>query len=242
MTGPRRTEDTWFALYPYGGGGVNAYRPLWPLLGTAHRHLPVLAGRDGRRDESPVTSFDELADDLWQQLQPDIDARSGEALILFGYSLGAMVAFEMAVRLEARGIVPRGLVVGGAAAPDRWRPTGISDLPEDEFVSRMHRLGIAPAALLDDDAARAMFMGIWRADARVAESVRPRARRVRCPVHAVAGNRDPLADAEDLAAWERAGGRGSRHSLIGGDHGTLITNPVLMARTLRQAAEARSAA
>lgn len=228
--------DTWFAMYPYGGGGVGAYTPLVPYLDGRYRHVPVLPGRDGRRGEEALTAFDDLADDLFAQLEPEIVARSAESLVLFGYSLGGMLAFEMARRIEATGASPRALVVGGSAAPDRWQPRGIADLDEEAFVSRLRDLGIAPAELLDEPWIRKAYMPAWRADSQVAESVPRREVTLRCPVHAVAGNRDPLADASDLASWEVTGGPGSSSGLVAGDHGTLIRNPVVLARTLWKAA------
>ncbi|RPF19716.1 thioesterase II family protein [Myceligenerans xiligouense] len=229
-------QDTWFAMYPYAGGGVGAYAPLVPYLDGRHLHVPVLPGRDGRRDETALTEFGDLADDLFAQLEPELAARRAESLVLFGYSLGGMLAFEMARRIESAGTTPRALVVGGSAAPDRWKPRGIAHLDEETFVSRLRTLGIAPAELLDEPWVRQACMPAWRADSRVAESVPRRTATLRCPVHALAGHRDPLAGPADLASWEHTGGPGSSSGLVAGDHGTLVRNPVVLARTLRKAA------
>ncbi|MDO8145891.1 thioesterase II family protein [Isoptericola sp. 178] len=227
----------WFALYPYGGGGVASYRPMAPMLVGHHTHVPELPGRDRRHQEAAHTTFPALADDLWRQLAPELEHRDPSDLVLFGYSLGGMMAAEMARRVEAGGGRVRALVVGGAAAPDRWDHSGIADLTDDEFVARFRRLGIAPAEVLDDEWMVALFMSVWRADARVAESIVPaRDFVLGCPVHAVVGDRDPLAGQDDVEAWARIGGPGSSWATIRGDHGTMIRNPVHAARLLRAAA------
>ncbi|MBL0887261.1 thioesterase II family protein [Myceligenerans indicum] len=231
--------DTWFAGYPYGGGGTGAYTPLAPYLDGRPLHVPVLPGRDGRRHEAPLTEFGALADDLFAQLEPELAARSARPLVLFGYSLGGMLALEMALRIESAGAGPLALVVGGTAAPDRWPPRRIAGLDDASFVQALRELGVAPAELLDEPWVRQAFMPTWRADTRVAESAPRRTVTLRCPVHAVAGDRDPLAGMHDLASWERTGGPGSSSSLVTGDHGTLVRNPEALGRALRMAASIR---
>lgn len=227
----------WFALYPYGGGGVTAYRTLLPMLAGHHAHVPELPGRDRRHREPAHTTFATLAEDLWGQLARELETRDAADLVLFGYSLGGMMAAEMARRVEAAGSTVRALVVGGAAAPDRWDHRGTSGLSDVDFVARFRRLGIAPAEVLDDEWLVALFMSVWRADSRVAESIRPvHDLTLRCPVVAVAGDRDPLAGREDVDSWAALGGPGSSASVFRGDHGTLIRTPVHAARLLRDAA------
>lgn len=225
----------WFALYPYGGGGVGSFGPLAALLGAAHVHVPEYPGRDRRFREPGHLSFADLADDAWNQLRRDLRTHPGSSLVLFGYSLGAMVATEMAIRLEAEGTTPRALVVAGAAAPSTWRTHGLTGLSEDEYVDRLKALGIAPAELLDDPAMRLHLMPVWLADTRVAESIPGRDVRLNCPVHAIAGNRDPLVNEADLTAWLAVGNPASTTNVLGGDHGTLIHHPVALARSLVRA-------
>ncbi|WP_407319812.1 alpha/beta fold hydrolase [Isoptericola halotolerans] len=232
-------EPAWFALYPYGGGGVGSYRTLLPMLAGHHTHVPELPGRDRRHREPAHTTFSALSDDLWGQLATELEHREPDGLVLFGYSLGGMMAADMARRVEAGGGQVRALVVGGAASPDRWDHSGIADLSDEEFVARFRRLGIAPAEVLDDEWMVALFMSVWRADSRVAESIVPaRDFALRCPVIAVAGTRDPLAGRDDVEAWTTLGGPGSSGSMVRGDHGTMIRNPVNAARLLRDAAGA----
>lgn len=230
-------DDVWFALYPYGGGGVGSYRTLIPFLGGRYCHVPELPGRDRRHAEPAHTDFDTLADDLATQLDQELQTRRPENLVLFGYSLGAMMAARMATRLEARGAGPRALVVAGASSPDRWDHAGIGDLPDEAFIARFRKLGIAPAEILDDPYMVALFMSVWRADTKIAESVRADPDfSLACPLIAAAGTRDMLADQDDVHAWVTRGGPGSTGSQYRGDHGTLIHNPALAARLLQHAA------
>ena len=158
------TPPAWFALYPYGGGGTGSYRTLLPLLAAHDVHVPELPGRDRRHREPAHTAFAPLADDLWRQLAGHLEHHDPADLVLFGYSLGAMMAAEMAQRVERGGGRVRALVVGGAASPDRWDHAGIADLSDADFVARFRTLGIAPAEVLDDEWMVALFMAVWRAD------------------------------------------------------------------------------
>jgi surfactin synthase thioesterase subunit len=229
-------DSTWFALYPFGGGGAGSYLTLTPYLGRSYFHVPRLPGRDSRRAEAAATNITSLSDDLWAQLAPELETRPVRSLVLFGYSLGAMMASEMAERIQDRGDRVKALVVGGAASPDRWRGRGVAGSSEEEFLARLRRLGIAPPELLDDPTLRDHYMPVWRADSWVADSIRPRQIRFDCPVLAIAGNRDPLADRLDLESWEASGTVGSQFTQIGGDHGSLIRNPAQLVRLLAHAA------
>lgn len=225
----------WFALYPFGGGGAGSFGPLNAYLAGHHRHVPIYPGRDHRYREPSHTTFADLTGEAWQQLNTHLDTHPPANLILFGYSLGAMVAADMARRLQTNNTPPKALVVAGAAAPTTWRTHGLTGLDDDTYIDRLKTLGIAPREILEDPALRHHLMPIWRADAAVAESVPRTAIPFDCPVHALGGTHDPLVDPDDLNAWADLGAPGSTTQILTGDHGTLIHHPVALARTLLRA-------
>lgn len=99
---------------PYAGGSASYFLPVARALSP---HVDVLAvqypGRQDRRHEPCVESVEELADLLVDIVKPWAD----RPLSLFGHSMGASVAFELALRLEALGIVPHSLFASGRRAP-----------------------------------------------------------------------------------------------------------------------------
>src|SRR5205085_7637973 len=88
---------------PYAGGGMAAFRG-WAgaLAGTADLLVLQLPGRGSRLRERPCTSIAEAAERAASELLAD-DSRP---VAIFGHSLGALIGFEVARQLSARGRAP----------------------------------------------------------------------------------------------------------------------------------------
>lgn len=195
--------------FAYAGGAASLYR-TWPqLLGASVDVCPVeLPGRGVRTDERPVSDLSALLDAVVDGIAPLFD---GTPVALFGHSLGARLAFEVAHRFEA--VEPRSRIVhlfaSGSPAPgtrmrygasgDR-RPT--AQLDDVEFVQRLRDLGGTPPAILEDAELMALLLPIVRADFILSEtSVEPH-RRIPCPITAIAGTADDGASPTAAAAWQ----------------------------------------
>ena len=114
MTRPRATVPARSPWFPYpapdtvaevrlfclppAGGGASGYR-LWiarlaPRIGV----LPVqLAGRESRFVEAPITSAGEAVERLAEVI--DDETANGTPFALFGHSMGALLAFDLACTL-----------------------------------------------------------------------------------------------------------------------------------------------
>ncbi|MER5703202.1 alpha/beta fold hydrolase [Micromonospora sp. NPDC002296] len=230
----------WFSVYPHLGGGRGTYLPvLQELRRAAGCHVPTLPGRDGRYGEPACRTFGSLADDLWRQLRVELDAGGDpRELVLFGFSMGALLATELAARLSDQGIGCRGLVVAGSPPPHLIDADArVGHLPDDEFVEALATHGMMVRTALPEAELRALMLPIWRADCAVVES-HPRARvRLDCPVLAVAGSEDPLVGAEHLAAWQQVGGPGSRSVAVPGGHGAVLEDHRVLLELLVEAAD-----
>lgn len=74
-------------------------------------------GRQERRTEPLVDSIEELADLIVPELEPWLD----RPLTFFGHSMGASPAYEVALRLEARGTTLLGLFASHTAKDTTFR-------------------------------------------------------------------------------------------------------------------------
>jgi len=187
---------------PFAGGGASAYRTWRRTPEHGVDVCPVgLPGREARIREAPFRRLGPLADALVEVLRP----WTSSPWALFGTSMGALVAHELAHRLPAAGApAPRALFVAAAIAPDRRRRTGtpLHALSDAGFTDALRRLAGTPAEVLEHAELMELLLPALRADFELYETADdpPRAP-LDCPIVAFSGARDAEVPAEDLAAW-----------------------------------------
>lgn len=188
--------------FPHAGGGHAAFR-RWPaaLASTLEVWVAELPGRGLRANEPLGASWTATVTELADAVR---GLRDGRPTVLLGHSLGALVAFETARRLEALGTAADHLVAAGALAPRRvgahWR------IPEDDdrLVAEVdRRYGAVPPTVRAEPELLRRFLPVLRADLELAAaySFAPCAAPLACPVTALAGTGDSTATPEEAAWW-----------------------------------------
>ncbi|MFE0812911.1 thioesterase II family protein [Streptomyces sp. NPDC058794] len=205
--------------FAHAGGSASAYHPLSAALAPEVEVLAVqYPGRHDRRGEALVDDLHALADLAHQAVL----SWTGEPFALFGHSMGAVVAFEVARRMEASAsAAPVRLFVSGRRAPSCHRPESAHLLSDDDLIGDVASLGGTESAVLEDQEIRRLVLPIIRNDYRAVETYRsvPDARLGRTPVTAFVGDGDPRATVEESAAWERHTSAGFDASVFpGGGH------------------------
>jgi surfactin synthase thioesterase subunit len=137
--GPGRT----YVLVPFAGGGAHSLADWLPVLmrpgDTAF--LVQYPGRGPRAAEPFPATLAELADEAAGALE----RFASGAPILIGHSMGAVLAYEMARRLEPAGRTVPLLVVSGSRPPHRidLDPAQLGRCPTEEWVRLMRADGFA---------------------------------------------------------------------------------------------------
>ncbi|WP_217240263.1 thioesterase II family protein [Streptomyces sp. AC555_RSS877] len=109
--------------FPHAGGCASFFRSWQSLLPAARVHAVQYPGREDRvLDESPARLRD-----LAEAVAGQILAGSERYSVLFGHSMGAYVAFEVAHCLREAGAGVPTLVVSSAAAPALRPPVPFED-------------------------------------------------------------------------------------------------------------------
>ncbi len=203
--------------FPHAGGAATFFRPWGPAAPPGMRLVAVqYPGREDRLREPPVTDLDELADLVTAALHR---AGLGGAL-LFGHSLGAAVAYEVAVRLEPD---VRGLVVSGRPGPAADRHTSMHASSDETLCAELLRLNGTPPEVLAVGELRRLILGIIRSDYQLSETWR-RTRQpgpvptLSCPVLACHGSEDTEVSAAEAQAWSAVTGAGFTRLALPGDH------------------------
>ncbi|MFJ2868426.1 thioesterase II family protein [Kitasatospora sp. NPDC087314] len=200
---PRPDARLRLICFAYAGGGSSAFAE-WPRALPADVEVCAvrLPGRESRIFQPAYRDVDELVPVLTEVLAEHCEA----PFVLFGHSMGALIAFALARRLRAEGRpAPEHLVVSGRRAPQlvHNRPL-IHHLPDGQFVERLRELGGTPEELLADARAMRLVLPGLRADFQLNDTYRHRPEEpLPVPVTAFGGRADPHVDPEGVAAWAR---------------------------------------
>lgn len=220
---PRTGAERRLLVFPCAGQGASAYRSWQRHLGPAIDVVPVqLPGREGRATEPPYRDMDCLLADLL----PALDDQLTRDYALFGHSMGAVVAFETARRMQAAGRPPRHLLVAGARPPDE--PGGLEgaggqgqlhDLPYAAFMTMLGLYGQVPVELFDDPTAVELAETSLRADFALVETHRTATEPVlTCPLTALAGLADTSVRPGAMRGWQRLTAGGFTFRPVPGEH------------------------
>lgn len=232
------TPDRWPAVrvvyFPYAGGNAAQLRS-WASLLPQHVELvgvryPGAGAASGKR--TPRSIADRVCD--------DIAALAQVPLIFFGYSLGALVAYEVGRAFAHRGFAaPAHFVAAASRAPHlpRRQPP-ISGLPDHELIEQLRLYGGTPEAVLQDQEAIEYLLPLIRDDLSVAEHyLNAEPEPLDCPITAIAGRSDALMEIGDVAAWnEQTRGSFAFHQMEGG-HFFLHEQSASVAGIVRMLAE-----
>ncbi|MGP1676156.1 MAG: thioesterase II family protein [Burkholderiales bacterium] len=205
-------------VLPYAGGSAAAMRRCFAAPADDAAFLAAEYPGHGSRWETPLCNHvTELVDDF----MPSILARGDQPFALFGYSFGALVAFELARALSRRGRPPLALVVLAAKAPHLvGRGTPTHGLNDANLLARLRLLGGTPDELLGNAGLMEWVLPVLRADLHAYDTYRPTdLRALACPVIAIRGADDPFVSHGDARSWLRYGAPGaSRLYTLPGGH------------------------
>jgi surfactin synthase thioesterase subunit len=198
--------------FSFAGGSAATYREWNGLLAPSIEVCAVeLPGRGRRWQEAPLADMEELVDHLASTLAPLFD----RPVIMFGHSLGAWIAYALALR----GPRTAGLIVsaspGAGSRTDRHR----SDLSRLALVHELRAMGGTPQLVLEDDLLLDVYLPAIRADFRLLERwVAPSRVKLGCPITMIAARDDRVVGFEQATAWaERTTGE-ARIVELGGGH------------------------
>jgi medium-chain acyl-[acyl-carrier-protein] hydrolase len=187
--------------FPYAGGGAASFRK-WAvnLPSEIEICLVQLPGRETRLFEPAFTRLPPLINTLVDVLRPYL----AFPFALFGHSMGALIAFELARHLRRQNwLTPLHLFVAGCAAPQiSNEDSPISQLPMPEFIAELRRLNGTPEAVLQHAELMQLLLPTLRADFSVCETYiyYPEAP-LACSISAFGGIDDVKVTLNDLAAW-----------------------------------------
>jgi medium-chain acyl-[acyl-carrier-protein] hydrolase len=226
---PRPGAAIRLICFPHAGAGATVFRPwsarLSPWIELVAVRLP---GREGRHDPLPDDLHD-LAATATRELGDLLHA----PYALFGHSMGALIAFEMAHVARSRGLrSPVHLFVSGRGAPQLHRPSQPSrDHSLPRLAAELRRREGTPELVLREPALVAAYGRILVDDLDLCASYECANReRLAVPLSVLAGADDPDTCPESLRAWrDQTTGPCQFHTFQGGHFFPATARPAVLA-------------
>jgi surfactin synthase thioesterase subunit len=219
--------------FPFAGAGASAFRRAQEYGSDTVRICPLqLPGREDRFDEPAFTDAVAAVDDV---LPLALDLVAGDpAVAVFGHSLGAVLAFELAHRLRQ---LPRPELVRVfvSGSPGPWtsrqpRATGMSD---EDFLRQVQGFAGYTHPALEHPELREMLLPTLRADVEMHENyLAPAGRLLDVPITSIRGAQDELVSREQAAEWRAATTAGCDLREVPGNHMYLIDSPAELVRLM----------
>jgi len=184
---------------PHAGGSASYFFQVSRMLSPRVEVLAVqYPGRQDRRTEPSVATIGELADQVFEALGPWND----RPLALFGHSMGAILGFEVALRLQQAGSTPAVLFASGRRAPSTHRDEKVHLRDDAGIIAEVRSLNGTDNRIVDDEELIRMALPALRVDYKAIETYQYQpGPGLDCPIHALVGDDDPKASVGEVEAW-----------------------------------------
>jgi len=193
------------AICLHYAGGNSGWFDSWIEKNAENLEIcPIqLPGRFARIDEIMPNTMEALA----SQLIDECEELLKDDYIIFGHSMGAQLAFEIALQLEKRNAkLPKLIVLSACEAPvvAEIERTKVSSLKvsEDELINVLKEYGQIEDILLENQDFRDYYLPIVRADFHLCETyVKDMDSKVTPPLLVFRGDNDSSVSQEGCECW-----------------------------------------
>lgn len=199
----RISDDSSIDLFcfPYAGSGASIFYSWANYLNPKINIYGFLApGKEDRISEELIVDLNTLVQNAVEELKQIIN----KPFVLFGHSMGSVLAFEIAKTLESETITPE-LVILSGRPPPRFglKMNPISHLGDKELIAELHKLEGTDTRILENDELMELLLPIIRADFRISEAYKSSASlKINSPMIAIGSEEDPWLNVAEFSEWK----------------------------------------
>ncbi len=189
---------------PFAGGGASKYSPWKRIVPEGVEIVPIqLPGREKRVREKLEYDLIAMAEKIASAIA-EISS-DGIPFIIFGHSMGGILAFETTKILEKNGILPRKCVISATDLEGISNLRSVRDMTDEELLDAVSVYGAAQdlEAMKKFKFFFGMFMRVIRADFIMLEDyAMDTSSKITVPITALYSDCDKLARRKTMEFWK----------------------------------------
>ncbi len=188
--------------FTFAGGNLFAYDSIKKCLPPDFSmDIIEYPGRGGRAKEPLIDDLEIVADNVFNKLLNKIG--EDEDYMLYGHSMGALVAYLVALKIIGSNLkTPLKVVVSGSRPPSALNQKTSYNLPSNLFWERIYSLGGIPKEYLQEQEYLSFIEPILRSDIKAVELfINENDQKLSMPVEVHYGSLE-YERSEDLNAWK----------------------------------------
>lgn len=211
------SPSTHLFCFPYAGGSKHLYENWQEYLPASIRVYPIeYPGRGTKTKEKLVSNLVQILACLEKEVR---DTHKGR-FAFFGHSLGAIIAFELALILgDKYGISPVALFLSGCPSPNAATFLSSHSKQDDtSFIDTLQKINGIPPGLLESKEFKDFFLPVLRADFSLMDEYDRKETKVSFPLVLFGSNRDPIVSLSDMKKWAEWSEQKTELYEMEGDH------------------------
>ena len=221
--------------FPFAGGAASAYRQWASILGPSIEVCAIqLPGRENRLLELPYDDCKSLTVALLSALSPFLD----KPYALYGHSMGALLAFELARSLEESCSPADGpervFLAAHRAAHLPLHRSPMADLPQERLIAKLSEYGGFSNEVLSSPELMELILPAIRADLKLCDTYHFEQKNLlRCPIVVIAGAQDKQTSIESTYPWAEHTSEQTEVHVLNGGHFFLHTHSAQVLEIVR---------
>lgn len=162
-----RSSNLQLIAFPHAGAGAGYFRSWAQFIPSYIELIGVqYPGREDRIFDEPVSDIKKLS----LEIADDIQQQEYDQIILFGHSMGAILAYEVACHLQKNGMLIKYLFVSGQTEPTKTRKTLFYRSTDKELIHEVIRVSETSKEIFENKELREIFLSIIRNDYEAIET------------------------------------------------------------------------
>ncbi|CAL2079458.1 Thioesterase domain-containing protein [Tenacibaculum sp. 190524A02b] len=191
--------------FPFAGGNSYSFKFLEEALAKNKITIEAVEypGRGNKISEPLTSNIGEIIKKVIPQvLQKVMSLKENEPYMLYGHSMGGLIAYLTAIELAKTKLPkPKCLVVSGKSAPAVKYNRGISKMTSEDFWNTMKKVGGTPDELLNNEILKEFYEPIIKSDYKAVEDYEyKQERKLKYPIDVFYG-RDDIFPLEQMLPW-----------------------------------------